>query len=389
MQVRVNISDEVLKWIIDQVNFDSLSEEVRNNLIRWKNKDIIPTFNQIEKMSKATGIPLGYFFLKTPPVEKISLIDYRTIDSLPFKNPSQDLIDTIHDMEFVQGWMRDYLISEDASVVPFVGAYSQETDIKNFANGIREILNLTVDWFKNSNDTDDSFKKIRSAISGSGVIVMMSGIVGNNTHRALDVYEFRAFTLIDEYAPLIFINSNDSAGAKLFSLLHEFAHICIGENSLYNDRYGTGEKIKKSEIICNAVAAEIIVPRELFIKEWSNTSKYMDEEQAIKALAKNFHCGITVIARKALDNGFIDKSLYEKVAQYAVQLYNEQRKRQKESKSNGGDYYKTISSRIDKRFFQTLVSSVMEGRTLYSDAFRLTYTNSTTFQKLMKSMGVV
>ena len=86
---------------------------------------------------------------------------------------------------------------------------------------------------------------------------MMSGIVGNNTHRPLSIDEFRAFSVIDEYAPLIFINSNDSTNGKLFSLLHEFSHICIGENSLFNDRYSTGKKVRKVETLCNAVAAEV------------------------------------------------------------------------------------------------------------------------------------
>lgn len=35
----------------------------------------------------------------------------------------------------------------------------------------------------------------------------MSGIVGNNTHRPLSIDEFRAFSITDDYAPLIFIKS--------------------------------------------------------------------------------------------------------------------------------------------------------------------------------------
>ena len=35
------------------------------------------------------------------------------------------------------------------------------------------------------------------------------------------------FTLIDAYAPLIFINAADSESGRVFSLLHEFVHIVI------------------------------------------------------------------------------------------------------------------------------------------------------------------
>ena len=80
-----------------------------------------PTFNQVEKVSKATGIPLGYFFLQTPPIEDLSIVEYRTIDSIELKNPSRNLIDTLHDMDQVQTWMHEYLVSEVNSPLAFVG----------------------------------------------------------------------------------------------------------------------------------------------------------------------------------------------------------------------------------------------------------------------------
>ena len=81
---------------------------------------------------------------------------------------------------------------------------------------------------------------------------MMNGVVGNNTHRKLSVNEFRAFTLIDEYAPLIFINTADSKNGKLFSILHEFVHVLLGKNSFYNDEYGTNMYNSAEERFCNA-----------------------------------------------------------------------------------------------------------------------------------------
>lgn len=158
---------------------------------------------------------------------------------------------------------------------------------------------------------------------------MMSGIVGNNTHRPLDINEFRAFAMVDDLVPLIFINSNDSVSGKLFSLLHEFAHICIGNNSLYNDRYSSGTRVSKAESVSNAVAAEILVPQVMFEKKWKEIDKFDDPIKTIDALTKYFSCGTTVIARKALDNGYIDYSVYRKLSQIAVNRYNEKRKRKK------------------------------------------------------------
>ena len=387
MQTKVSVSKEILNWIVAQIQIDELPNQIVEYLNLWISEIKSPTFNQIEKVSKATSIPLGYFFLQTPPVEDLSLVEYRTIDSIELHNPSRNLIDTMHNMDQVQEWMRNQLISEGASPLQFVGCMKSEENYDIFSQKVRDLLGIQLEWQKSVQSAEDAFKIIREQISNIGVVVMMSGIVENNTHRPLSTEEFRAFSIVDDYAPLIFINSNDSVNGKLFSLLHEFAHICIGENSLFNDRYNTGKQIKGNETICNAVAAEILVPQKLFIKEWSSAIKEETAESAIETLARRFKSGITVIARKAYDNNFIDRNLYYKIAQRAVQMYKESRKKKKEQRKTGGDFYRTAASRTDRRFFKMLLGSVQEGATLYSDAFRLTNTNRSTFANLADNIG--
>lgn len=68
----------------------------------------------------------------------------------------------------------------------------------------------------------------------------------------------------DEWAPLIFINAADSNGARLFSLLHETAHIWLGIDDLYNDRHNCIDGVSDLEVMCNAVAGELIVPKRVF-----------------------------------------------------------------------------------------------------------------------------
>ena len=388
MKTTLDISSEILDWLFAKLRMDTLPGQIINYLEAWRSGEKKPTFNQIEKVSKATGIPLGYFFLQSPPQEDISFVEYRTIDSLQLTNPSRNLIETMHDMGQIQEWTRNHLISERSSELAFVGSLKSETNVEHFALSVRNLLGIAADWYKKTRSAEESFNFIRNAISNVGVIVMMNGIVGNNTRRPLDIEEFRAFAVVDSYAPLIFINSNDSSNGKLFSLLHEFVHICIGENSLFNDRYSAGTNVKKAEVICNAVTAEIMVPTSAFISAWkTEENKSVEKEDIIATLARSFKCGITVIARKAYDNNFIDYSLYRKTAEKAVSLFNEARKRKKENNEGGGNFYRTAASRIDRRFFGMLLSSVYEGKTLHSDAFRLTNTNRTTFGTLADTIG--
>ena len=385
MRVDVTVSKDILDWVMSRIRMEEISAAVAQRLLQWYNGEKTPTFNQVEEASRATGIPLGYFFLTTPPKEALPLLDYRTVDSLELQKPSRNLIDTIHNMEQIQEWTKEELVRSGASAVPFVGSLKNSSQYSMFVSKVREILDLPIDWFSQSKTPDDSFRYIRSKISDAGVIVMMNGVVGSNTHRPLAIDEFRAFALVDDYAPLVFINSNDSTSGRLFSLLHELVHILMGKNNFFNDRYSAHGQINPAETICNAVAAEILVPDVLFVSKWSETIAQSNAEATIASLARFFKCGMTVIARKALDHRFITKQLYAKVSQLAVQLYNEHKKKAKESP--GGDFYKTAVSRIDQRFFRMLVGSVAEGRTLHSEAFRLTNTTRSTFHELREQAG--
>lgn len=385
MQTSVKIAPEIMDWVLGHIEVEKMKESMVKDIELWMAGNKIPTFNQIEKLSRATNIPLGYFFLKTPPTEELSLLEFRTVESYELEKPSRNLIDTIHDMENVQDWMKNYSLSLDKPALEFIGSHKNSQNPKNIVEDIRGKLELEVDWYKNSKDADSSFKKIRSSAEAIGIIVMMSGIVGNNTHRKLEVNEFRAFTLIDDYAPLIFINSNDSFNGKLFSMIHEIAHVWLGTNDFYNDRSCMGTGVSETETICNEIAGEILVPQRIFVQKWESQSKISDLEQKISSVAYYFKCGTTVIARRALLKGFINLPQYNLIATKAVEYYN-LRQENKKNGPSGGDYYNTMATRIDHRFLMAIANSAQEGKTLYTDAFRLTNTNRSTFINLTRKI---
>ena len=300
-KINVNISPQIIIWALSQTQEEKIDEKLMDDIKKWINGTKTPTFKQIENFSKKSNIPLGYFFLQTPPTEQIDLLKYRTVDSIHIANPSRDLIDTIHEMENIQDWMKNYRKDLEFDKLVIVGCMKEIKNISLIANKMREHLGLVDTWYEQSKDARESFNYIRKQLELCGVVVIMSGIVGKNTHRALDVNEFRAFAMLDDWAPLVFINASDSNGAKLFSILHEAAHICLGESDLFNDRQEQITDVSKIENVCNAVAGELLVPEKIFLKKWNEDMCNMDVFQKITELAKYFRCGEMVIARKAID----------------------------------------------------------------------------------------
>ena len=376
--LQVDIKDVLIDWVIQQAQYEHLDNTVLDLLLKWKSGEKKPTFKKIEEVSRITHIPFGYFFLNAPPEENISLVDFRTIDSEHMQNFSRNLIDTINSMQRVQDWMADYYQENGYDPSPYVGCCNINESHETIAEDIRSKLGITKDWFTLCKDSSEAFRYLRKRISALGIMVMRSGIVGNNTSRKLSLNEFRAFTLINEYAPLIFINSNDTENGKLFSLLHELAHVWLGKNSLYNEPYDSQENISCLEQICNAVAAEILVPDELFAEQWHNHD--------LDKLSKYFRCSKFVIIRKALENGFISRDDFNRTL---LMLQNEyhQWQQNKKAKSGGGDFYKNLAAKWDRTFINALNETTRNGLTQYAEAYRLTDTQNSSFAKLIQEIN--
>lgn len=377
MAKKFNVAPAVLDWVLEQIATQYQNPKYFDEINSWKSKTKLPTFAMLEAISKYAHIPIGYLFLEEPPKEDIPLLKFRTVANATSDTPSRNLIDTINDMENIVEWTREYLISEGYAPNQIAGKMKGVNSYEELANYIRSTLNLNIDWFKKSEKADSSFRIIREKISNSGTVVMMNGIVKTNSYRKLDIQEFRAFTIMDSYAPLVFINGTDSDNGRLFSLLHEFAHICLGVDNLFNMEYGSKATIDSVEQLCNATAAEILVPTQLFRTMWEKT------KGNIKILTKFFKCSSIVIARRALEAKYITQDDYDEIEKIAINGFYKNKERQ----SSGGNFYLTQHSRIDSRFFNLLLVSLAQGKTLYTEAFHLTCMNRKTFEKYAGGIG--
>jgi Zn-dependent peptidase ImmA (M78 family) len=287
--------------------------------------------------------------------------------------PTPNLIETIKTMEKRQSWMKDYLIEKGQEPLSFVNSVSNKENPVEVARKIKMKLGIKDSWASECKTWEEALKFLFKKVEEAGILVMISGIVGGNTKRKLDVNEFRGFVLIDDYAPLIFINGSDSKAAQMFTFAHELAHVWYGKGGIF-DLANLQPADDQTELACDRTAAEFLVPLELFLKQWEFNN---ESENRFNNLAKFFKVSEIVIARRALDLSLIPKEVFFDF----YQEYQERLEEMKANKGSGGDYYNTQRYNTSDNFAKAVVSSANSGAILYNEAYRLTNMSPKSFSK--------
>ncbi len=383
MTVRVRVEGSLLRWARERsrLSLEDLSSRFPH-LPAWERGEVEPTLKQLEKFAQATHTPIGYLFLATPPEESMPIPDYRTLGDIGVTKPSADLLDTLYLCQQRQEWYRDFAQRNRQDRIPFVGCVDSGAPVVEVAKQMRDILSFDVS--KRGITWTDALKALFERADANGILVMVNGVVGSNTHRKLDPHEFRGFVLVDDLAPVIFINGADTKAAQIFTLAHELAHVWLGESAISNADL-TSTTTNVVERWCNQVAAEFLVPIDA-IRGLSSEMVLRDGE--IERLARRFKVSSLVIVRRIYDAGILGWEQYRRV--YAEELDRVLKIMEDRSAGGGGNFYNTQPLRVSRRFARALIISTLEGETLHRDAFQmLGFRKVSTFHELAHRLGVM
>ncbi len=377
MAVTVAVKPELIRWAVERsgLPFDELRGKFPH-LDEWQRGEKQPTLTQLEAFAKRTMTPFGFLFLSEPPEETLPLPDFRTVGDRPVRRPNPNLLDTIHEMQRRQHWMRDYLIEQAQEELGFVASVKKHGSIDTLVMQIRTTLGLDADWAERSATWEDALRTFRDAIESIGILVSTSGVVGLNNNRALDPEEFRGFVLCDPYVPLIFINGADAKSAQMFTLAHELVHIWLGRDGIFN-LINTLPAGDETETYCNRVAAEFLIPADKLRAIWPEAN---GTDKPFQTISRSFKVSPVVAARRALDLGMIGKEEFFSFYRHQQAEWTAKRANTKEN-SRGGNFYATQNVRLGRRFANAVVQALREGHLLYRDAFQLTGLKGETFKR--------
>lgn len=373
---RVEISNNKLTWAIDRAGYDldKFIETEFPKLKDWLNNSKKPTVNQLKDFSKKVHVPFGYLFLKENPIEKNPIPFFRVGKSHSDK-VSLNVYDTILLLKKRQEWLSDYLEDSGFEELDFVGRYNADSNPIEIADNIRDVLKLKSTWASEQTTWEYARKCLSDAIESIGVILNFNSIVENNVYRKIDVNECRGFILSDKYAPFMFINSDDSKSAQMFTMAHELAHIWIDKSAGFDfdKMLPANDPI---ELLCDKVAAEFLCPTDVFNNVW-------EKSQNFSVIAREFKISPIVAARRALDLNKINKTQF-------FEFYNRCIKKHKSEKINGGggNYYNLQKNRVGLVFMSHLNRAVKQNKILYSEAYRLSGLKGSTFSNFIEQQNL-
>lgn len=363
------LNSKVLKSYFEQseLSLAYMEEKVSPNFSKFLTGEKQPSYQQLVKIAKQFDIPVGLLLLNKPVAEPAAKLKFRTINSEYLAKQSPELRDTILEMQDKQDFLKDEI---DTSL-DFVGKFSTKSNYLEVANCIKQELNLGASpYLKGGN----YFNFLRNKVDQLGVFVFLNGKVKDNSHRTLNVDEFRGFVLVDKEAPIIFINQRDSKNGQVFTLIHELTHLFIGESEILGTQ-SIERDYDKTEAFVNKVTAEILVPNSVF--------REMVEQQGqdLDVLAKYFRVSKFVIARRLKDNRYISAKDYNRL----VSELNLELTKYVQKKSSGGNYHNNLKYRIDRNFFKYVEGALNNQKISYTDAFNIVGVGYKGYQALRES----
>ena len=372
--VPAHINGKMLAWARTRAGFEleRLAKDsiTVTKLKAWEDGDECPSQNQAMRLAQRLGISYAMLFMPNVPVSSDAPIpDLRTVSGQRVKNPSLAFRDVLNATLIRQDWIRDERIEQGDSALNFVGRFTLASDPKKVVADMRRVLELSPSDRANCPDFEAFIKHLVSRAEDLGILVMRSAIVGNDTHRKLDVGEFRGFALSDKMAPVIFINDAEAKAAQVFTLAHELTHLWIGEDGV-SDRKPNQDKesTNKVEVFCDQVAAELLVPETEFAKVWKDGPVM----NAARVTAKHFRVSTLVALRRAKDlnrltfDNFTD-AVNEEYARFRA-LDAKKREKQKEQEKQGGNFWASFDIRNGKALNTAVVTALSNSRATFTEA---------------------
>lgn len=334
------ITPALVQWARERAGY-SLDEAVHHfkKITAWESGEALPTYAQIEQMAERFKIPVAVFFFPKPPAIPPIEQSFRTLTPQGFAAIPRTVRMFLRRGQAMQLNVAELNDSKNPAgrVISRDLMPSPNTSLDKIAAKVRDYLGVSVEEQAGWKGADEALEKWRE------VFATKAGIyVFKDAFRAPNYF---GFCLYDQEFPIIYINNSSAKTRQIFTLFHELGHLLFHTSGIdvLDDPFIAylGDTEQKIEIICNGLAARVLVPDAALDKMLEGAKI---GPQLASQLAIYFGVSREVIYRKFLDRGLINSEDYSAtVEEWAGQL------KPKDDEASG-NYYNSQRAYLGQRY---------------------------------------
>jgi Zn-dependent peptidase ImmA (M78 family) len=281
----------------------------------WERGEARPTVTQLRKLAQLYKRPLAAFYLPRPPAADEPVHDFRRVHGEPVGRSSPELLLAIRRCRERREIALDLFERLDSEPAQFEMTASLRDDPERVAEEIRARLKISFDEQRSWQDQYEAFRYWRTQLESQGVLAFQATDVA--------VEEVRGFSIAERPLPGVVMNIKDSVYGRVFSLVHELAHVLLNRGGICDVDEATEEDHEDIEIFCNHVAGAALVPRDILLRSEYVTGRRGPTawpDDVLRALSRTFHASRETILRRLLMLNLTTTAHYrEKRRQFAAE----------------------------------------------------------------------
>jgi Zn-dependent peptidase ImmA (M78 family) len=332
---RAIIKPELLVWTREEagVSVEDAAKKIAvtpERMLACERGNSQLTVRQLRILSNAYKRPLAFFYLPQPPPKTKSLRDFRRAPNEIAEPESPALLYEIRRAKYRRRIAIELQEELGEPIAEFQGRATLQDDTFEVARRLRALLGITKLQQKHFNDEYSALKGWREAIERAGAAVFQAS--------GIDSREMLGFSLSEPLLPVIVLNMSDAPVRRIFTMMHEMAHLMLRTGGLC-----TLQEVEGIEVFCNEVAGESLVPQAWLLDEpvvKANANRRVWSDNMIQALARRYRVSRETLLRRLLVADYTTQAFYEeKREQYQLEYVafaEAAAKRRKEQEKKGG-----------------------------------------------------
>lgn len=372
----VDIELSVLKWLIDSSGWSDEEIAKRLGTSTQNIQKIIagekkPTFRQLQELSTIFKRPIAVFLLSKPKPEKPKPKDYRLIPEKVDKFDKKTLL-VLRKTRRLQELSKELSRNIKYETKTRLEKAKTSDNPEKIAEKYREIIELTLDKQKKFKTAYELFHYLRDVLEDMNIYVFQFSI---------PVEDARGFVLVDDSPNVIVVNTKDSIEARLFSLMHEFGHILLGESVIDLPDVASSSK-DKIESWCNAFSAAFLLPKPIARDIFIENKPALTQRKTLNYLSRKYKVSKAMLLLSMTKLNFITKKDFGDI----LNQFKPDLKKEKEKTAKGGGGVpsdRKALAEMGNKFISLVANNYDREFITYTDALNYLSIKSKNFDKVL------